>query len=411
MKRGGNFLWRCVMFHGSKSPSAARTTWIGLVGATLLVSASAGLGGYYAWTVGSHQHVLLGVVFAAAAVGGEVLKPFAVREAIEALGRWQFPRALACLLFACVCIIYNLAAEIRLTAGSQGDLAASRGTVAESLQDARTDRKRAASELDRLPAARPMAAVQADIDAIERNPNILVDGVMCGRVDGKWTRDLCPRRDALIAERAGAQRRAELEQAISRADSIIREHASSAVKDADPGSATLAIYAKDLGYEISADDLSRWLVLIPVLFFEIGSSLAVLVVTRAPAPSTARPAPGRGSVNRSTAANTASPAAGEPVPAPSAASDGPPEFARRIAELVACGRPLPPNLTLDDDGFLHGTQRCIASATGYGRNVAKVNRHLKTAEKLGLVDRKSSPAGTAVRVRRAWACSNVPSSG
>lgn len=48
---------------------------IGVAGAFLLIGASAALGAYFGFTVGAHVHVALGVVFAAAALGGDPRLP------------------------------------------------------------------------------------------------------------------------------------------------------------------------------------------------------------------------------------------------------------------------------------------------------------------------------------------------
>ena len=54
-------------------------------GALLLVGASAALGSYFGYVVGSQQHILLGLVFAGAALGGEIVKPYAVSEIVSSL--------------------------------------------------------------------------------------------------------------------------------------------------------------------------------------------------------------------------------------------------------------------------------------------------------------------------------------
>jgi hypothetical protein len=53
----------------------------------LLVGASAALGSYFGYLIGSQQHMLLGLVFAGAALGGEMLKPFAVSEVVNSFAQ------------------------------------------------------------------------------------------------------------------------------------------------------------------------------------------------------------------------------------------------------------------------------------------------------------------------------------
>ena len=80
---------------GVTTTPAAR--FLGLAGAFLLIFSSATLGAYYGFTVGAHQHVALGVILAAAALGGEVLTPLAVAGAFEALRSREFLHAFACV--------------------------------------------------------------------------------------------------------------------------------------------------------------------------------------------------------------------------------------------------------------------------------------------------------------------------
>ena len=101
---------------------AQHSSRILLTGALLLVGASAALGSYFGYLVGSQQHILLGLVFAGAALGGEIVKPFAVSEIVSALAQWNIIRALACLALAAVCIVYSFTAELSLAATTRGDL-------------------------------------------------------------------------------------------------------------------------------------------------------------------------------------------------------------------------------------------------------------------------------------------------
>ena len=58
----------------------------------MLVDASAALGSYFGYVIGSQTHALLGLVFAAAALGGEIVKPYAVSEVVSALSRFNLVR-------------------------------------------------------------------------------------------------------------------------------------------------------------------------------------------------------------------------------------------------------------------------------------------------------------------------------
>lgn len=221
--------------------------------------------------VGSHQHVLLGIVFAGAALGGELLKPFAVSEAIDSFGSWKLVRGLACLLLAFVCIVYSFTAELGLAAGSRSDLAASRAAGAEVARSASAERQRAETELAALPVTAPAAKLQADIDALLLRPG--TNG--CEKIDGRVTKEVCPQVAELRSQKAVAERRDQLELAISRSTTA----PSGPVQvQADPLAGAVAVYANAAGLSWTAEAVLPGLALIPVLFLELGSALAVVVV-------------------------------------------------------------------------------------------------------------------------------------
>src|SRR5687768_4757190 len=97
----------------------AKLRCIGVAGALLLVSASAALGAYYGFTLGTSQHVALGLILGGAALGGELLKPIAVASGVEAFRGREWLSGLACCALALVCVVYSLAAELSLAAGSR----------------------------------------------------------------------------------------------------------------------------------------------------------------------------------------------------------------------------------------------------------------------------------------------------
>lgn len=251
--------------------SSSQLRTVAATGAILLVSASAALGSYYGFVVGSHQHVLLGIVFAGAALGGELLKPFAVHEAITSFGRWHVLRGVACLLLATVCVIYSLAAELSLAAGSRGDLAASRQVQAQAVAARAGTLRRAQDELSTLPASRPAKLVKAEIDRLLLTPG--AEG--CVQINGRVTREICPKVASLKSELAIAERRVTLERTIAKSGNATVEHV---VQSGDPLAGAVAVYAGALGWSWSPEAVLPWLALIPVLFLEIGSALAVVVV-------------------------------------------------------------------------------------------------------------------------------------
>jgi hypothetical protein len=255
-------------------------------GATLLIATSAALGAYYGFIVGSaHGGAILGSLLAAAALGGELLKPFAVAAGIEALGQWRPARAVACLILGAVCVVYSLSAELGLAAAARGDLAAARKFEADAVARAAADYRRAAADLAALAPSRPAAEVKALIAGIDATSGIVVAGVPCGGIaNGPTTKRLCPERVALVAELARADERIRLSGELAAASE--RQGKAGKKIEADPLAAAVATYAAAAGMPVKAEALLPWLALLPVLLLEVGSALGLFVV-RAFEPATA----------------------------------------------------------------------------------------------------------------------------
>jgi hypothetical protein len=197
---------------------------------------------------------------------------YAVSEVVSSLSRFNIIRALTCLALAAVCIIYSFTAELSLAATTRGDLSASREAAVDAIRDARADRARAETELASLQPTRPAAELQAEIDGL-----LLTPGAKgCTKIDGRVQEAVCPKVATFKAEEARAERRAQLEAAIASSTRPVAE--LPAIQDADPLSSALATYANALGWKMDAGKLLPWLALVPVLFLELGSALAVVVV-------------------------------------------------------------------------------------------------------------------------------------
>lgn len=249
-----------------------------MTGATLLIATSAALGALYGYTVGSaHGGVILGGLLAGAALGGEMLKPFAISAGIDALGQWRLLRAAVCLALGAVCVFYSLTSELGLAAAARGDLAAERANETAKAQRAEARYQRLAAELAAIPSARPAGELQALIAAINTLPGIVVDGRPCGgAANGPATREHCPRRAALTAELARAEQQERLGRDLRAAE--IERSKAGAVVAADPLAGALAVYLTAAGWTTAPEKLAPWLALLPVLLLEFGSALGVVVV-------------------------------------------------------------------------------------------------------------------------------------
>lgn len=340
---------------------------LGVIGATLLIASSAMLGAYYGFTIGAHYHVALGVVFAAAALGGEILKPLAVVGAADAIKARDFGRFVAAALLAATCIAYSLASELSLAAGTRGDAAAARSAEIDARQAAHDRRARAVAEMAVLPVARPVDELNALAKRLRAAPG--ANG--CTKEpDGPISRRICGQVADLEAEAARSTRRQKLEVAIAEADATLATGAN-AVGAEDPLAFVLSAYARALGFGASPDTLAPWLALIPVLFFEIGSAFALMAVRGSAMPMPDKPEPNE--------ATPPPPAADVPPPA-----DGHAAGATVIELLKAKG------------GELKGGQRGIAKALGLSKS--RANELLHQLARAGRICLETSAQGTCVRL-------------
>jgi hypothetical protein len=356
----------------------------------LLIAASASLGAYFGYTVGAHVHVALGVVFAAAALGGELLKPLAVQGAFDSFQCRAWLRGLSCAVLAAVCIVYSLAAELSLAAGSRGDLAASRQAAADTAKVSRDRRTRAEAELSALPAARPAEVVAPLIARLKASPA----GRDCERPSTPAARKACGQIAELESEAARAKRRTELEAII--ADTTAKPADGPApVADADPLASALAAYARATGHDVEPDTIAPWLALIPVLFLELGSALA-LVVVRALGEPTTPPAPTVEAVDEpasETPVIEPPPAASEPAPV----ATGPrPRAQRRTARARRDAAANVIDLVKARGGVVEGGQREIARTLGISKS--RANEVLTELAKTGALQVATSRTGTTVKL-------------
>ena len=404
------------------------TRCLGFAFAFLLISASATLGAYFGFVLGSHQHVALGVIFAAAALGGEGLKPIAVAAAFEALRSREFLRAFACAALALVCIVYSLAAELSLAAGARGDMASARQLSTDAVQGARERRTRASAELSGLAPARSPAELEPLISKLKASPS--TNGCT-GQPDTLAGRKSCGDALLLQSEAARAVRRAELAAIIAEADRAISDRGdfpNASAGAADPLASALSAYASALGRPVTADTISPWLALIPVLFLELGSALSLIVVrSLGTTPSGQGEAAGFPNTRRRREASaeqvlpitTAAPprdaaeiSPGEPSP-PASATEAdtppasvpsaprkpnrdrddkgdrkPPRGGRRLGAMA--------DLIRANGGRLEGGQRGIAKALGVSKS--RANEMLHALAAAGAIHLAVGPAGTTVEL-------------
>jgi hypothetical protein len=178
---------------------------------------------------------------------------------------------------------------------------------------------------------------------------------------------VCPKVATLKTEKARSDRRAQLETAIASTAKPVSQ--LPAIRDADPLAGAAATYAAAMGWKLDAGKLLPWLALVPVLFLELGSALAVVVARSATGPATSpvsrgdlgsdteildQPAPPPGPVQKTT-----KPKRKDRRPPPGAGRSGPPP------------RGLAGTLKVLQGGAVQGSQRAIARAIGTSKTTVQ----------------------------------------
>ena len=258
-------------------------TALAKLAASALILASAGFGAHYAGSLGAEQGPLLAVLSIAMAIGLEVAKPFSVAAAFESFRSSRICEGVAVALLGIVAISYSLSAELSLWASMRSDKIAVRAAESNVAISARDQYQRAKLELDGLTSARPALELQSLIDGVLIDPR--AGG--CVVIDGKFTRENCPKVAEWRAEYARSQRRDHLEQSIHEAETVMAS--GPIAKTSDPAATALATYLAIFGLSVEPSLLTELLILIGVLALELGSALSLVLVRAVSGNTTAGP--------------------------------------------------------------------------------------------------------------------------
>jgi hypothetical protein len=243
-------------------------------------AASAAVGVIVGHMLGAQYGPTLAVVFATAALAGEILKPFAFLALWRSARRLRIASAAVCAVVALSCLAYSLAADLYLSSRLRGDMAAQRDHAARLLDDARADRQRLTASLAEL---RSDSSVRAEIDRLLVTPG--ANG--CAVVDGPVSREVCKQVEQLRADRAATEsRRRTIEAELMAVNAAIR--AADGHVSADPLASAISAYARALGVaDWKPADVAPWLALLLPALLEIGSSLGLVVTASLGCPNPA----------------------------------------------------------------------------------------------------------------------------
>lgn len=253
------------------------------------------------------------------------------------------------------------------------------------------------TEIATIGSTRQPAAIQADIDA-KLTSRADLDGC-----EGKWlpsskARAVCIDVAALKAEKATADRKADLEDQVAEARAILTAVQSGRTVGNGDTAAIVGAFSK-LGFKVEADTVD----LVKALGTALGVELFAAALFMAGVPASVHPTP-----TRTPDLNT--PAVKCSIAPPVEAAETPDFLAlATAADSVQGVQSPPPKLTVADDagerlvqmlsergGQLFGGQRTLAKAVGV--SVGTMNTLLRELADAGTINVKAGKGGTVVQL-------------
>lgn len=227
--------------------SGSLTRCLAYLGAALFIGVSAAQNISHGYSIGLARSELAGMIFAAGSLAGALMGPISFLASWNAFRNWRIGSGLVALLLGCVCVIYAIISSLGFVGTSKDTATATRAADADAYKIAKVSAEAAATELKTLAGL--------------------------ARGDRK-------------TEAKRAERRTALEGKVAEAQKVMAAKAGTGA--ADPTAEAIASYASGLSWEIEADNLSPWLTLLAVVFFEIGAAASLIVVVALPGAETAQ---------------------------------------------------------------------------------------------------------------------------
>jgi hypothetical protein len=201
------------------------------------------------------------------AVAGAVAVVFALSwpALIRSLDAKRWPAALIAFVALALSGAYSITAALGSAAGGRTNAATAETSVTDARKKAQAAYDRAEAELQKLPAARPVAEIEALLMGAQwwRPPK----GCTADKVAQRVT---CP---VMEAELARSRQRDRLKAEMDQATGELRTIQPGKVANSD--AKALARYLSAVGIEMTADRLNDLLVVLAVLVIEAGGGLSL----------------------------------------------------------------------------------------------------------------------------------------
>ncbi len=225
----------------------------------------------YSYAVAKTADPTQRLVWGSLAVVASVILAFAPLGMSASISKRSLVGLVASVILFLGCGAYSLTAALGASSGVRQsahveakDTSASRTRLEARISAAQAD-------LDALPTARPAAELAPQIASLKATPG--ANG--CEKVDGKVSKEVCPKAAALEAEAARAQRRDELTEKIEATEAELKAVGNTKLVNTD--AAAISEWLSVAGWSVPVEIINRWLALLPVLMLEFGPGMAFVV--------------------------------------------------------------------------------------------------------------------------------------
>jgi hypothetical protein len=248
---------------------------LGVLAASVLLAVSAAMNWQFGYNLG--RTPFDGQIYGAASAAADCMKALVPFFFFAAWRNRMWSQAAASALVWSVVTAYSLTSALGHAALNRADTTGARSVQSMNYQDVRSDMKRAQDQLSWIPAHRPAASVQADIDGL-KGQKAWGWSSGCTKLDGKAEQKLCDKYHALQSELGSAQQAGELEKRIADAQSKLANQTShTGSAEADPQAAVLATLLAKVFPSMTVGDVQTMMTVFVALLLEVGSGLGMYV--------------------------------------------------------------------------------------------------------------------------------------
>ncbi len=247
---------------------------LGVLAASVLLVVSAAMNWRFGFQLGvtefdSH-------LYASASAAADCMKALVPFLIFAAIRNRMWSQALAAGLVWGVVTVYSLTSALGHAALNRGDTSAKRASEVQAYKDLRADLDRAKTQLGWVPAHRPAATVQSDLNGLQ-NQRRWRATKGCTDVTVAASRRFCDNHAKLAAELASANEAAKLESRIAESQAKLGKLDGVTHSSADPQAAVLAKVAGVFVSGIKVEDVQMALTIFIALLLEVGSGLGMYI--------------------------------------------------------------------------------------------------------------------------------------